>query len=215
MIWEDEDDEEKEDQKSEENEEVEKNVKEEEKQKEPENKSDEDEDSENESRTILSPKQKIITLIKDKYLSIKNAIKSNTYKPVLDNFDELVKNIDKINSLLKKEEIPSYYYECFALVEEITNMSKEEQKKLTKDNKENNNSLNSLKKFQVRIMKKVGPAIAEYKKNRKTEEELEKDLKNIMSKVAKKADDESDDEIDIIELMKRDEEEKKEPALRR
>ena len=50
-------------------------------------------------------------------------------------------------------------------------MSKEEQKKLTKDNKENNNSLNSLKKFQVRIMKKVGPAIAEYKK-------IEKQRKN-------------------------------------
>ena len=57
----------------------------------------------------------------------------------------MAKNIDKINSLLKKEEIPSYYYECFVLVDEISNLSKEEQKKLTKDNKENNNSLNSLK----------------------------------------------------------------------
>ena len=112
-----------------------------------ENKSqrDEEEESEKESRIILSPKQKIITLIKDKYHSIKNAIKNNLYKPVLENFDELAKNINKINSLLKKEEIPSYYYECFVLVEEISNLSKEEQKKLTKDNKENNNSLNSLK----------------------------------------------------------------------
>ena len=217
MIWGDENDDEIEDQKSEENEEIGKNEEEEIKQTEPENKSEKDEDeaSENESRTILSPKQKIITLIKDKYHSIKNAIKNNIYKTVLENFDELAKNIEKINSLLKKEEIPSYYYECFALVEEISNMSKEEQKKLTKDNKENNNSLNSLKKFQMRIMKKVGQAITEYKKNRKSEEELEKDLQKIMNKVAKKADDELDDEIDIIELMRRDEEEKKEPALRR
>ena len=217
MIWGDDDEDDKEVQESEENEEVEKNNEEAKNQKELENKSqrDEEEESEKESRTILSPKQKIITLIKDKYHSIKNAIKNNTFRPVLENFDELAKNIDKINSLLKKEEIPSYYYECFVLVEEISNLSKEEQKKLTKDNKENNNSLNSLKKFQVRIMKKLGQSIQEYKKNRKGEEELEKDLQKIMSKIAKKEDDESDDEIDIIGLIRRDEEEKKEPALRR
>ena len=217
MIWGDEDDDDKEAQESEENEEVEKNNEELKNQKQSENKSqrDEEEESEKESRIILSPKQKIITLIKDKYHSIKNAIKNNTFRPVLENFDELAKNIDKINSLLKKEEIPSYYYECFVLVEEISNLSKEEQKKLTKDNKENNNSLNSLKKFQVRIMKKLGQSIVEYKKNRKSEEELEKDFQKIMCKIAKKQDDESDDEIDIIEIMRRDEEEKKEPALRR
>ena len=216
MIW-DEDDDDKEAQESEENEEVEKNNEELKNQKQSENKSqrDEEEESEKESRTILSPKQKIITLIKDKYHSIKNAIKNNTFKPALENFDELAKNIDKINSLLKKEEIPSYYHESFVLVEEISNLSKEEIKKLTKDNKENYNSLNSLKKFQVRIMKKLGQSIAEYKKNRKSEEELEKDFQKIMSKIAKKQDDESDDEIDIIEIMRRDEEEKKEPALRR
>ena len=60
MIWGDEDEDDKEVQESEENEEVEKNE-ESKNQKELENKSQ------------RSPKQKIITLIKDKYHSIKNA----------------------------------------------------------------------------------------------------------------------------------------------
>ena len=86
---------------------------------------------------------------------------------------------------------------------------------MAKDNQENSNSLNSLKKFQVRILKKIGPALSEYKKNRKTEEELEKELANIIDKQAKKAGGESDDEDDIIQLMKKDEEENKPPELRR
>ena len=123
----------------------------------------------------------------------------------------MAKKIDKINSLLKKEEIPSCYYECFVLIEEITNLSKEEQKKLAKDSQENYNSINSLKKVKVKIMKKLGQSIVEYKKNRKSEEELKKNLDYLMSKLEKKP----DDEIDIIELMRRDEKEKKDPDLRR
>ncbi len=223
MIWGDDDNEEdeKEDKKSEENEEEKEEDKESQKekknQKEGPNKSErgEDDESESDSRKIRTPKEKIIDLLKDKYNSIKAGIKNISFKTVLENLDELVKNNDKINSIFKKEEIPSYYYECFALVEEITNMSKEEQKKLAKDNQENINSLNSLKKFQVRILKKIGPALSEYKKNRKTEEELEKELANIIDKQAKKAGGESDDEDDIIQLMKKDEEEKKPPELRR
>ena len=222
MIWGDgeDDEDEKEDKKSEENEEEKEKDKESEKdkksQKEQANKSvrEEDDESESDSRKIRTPKEKIIDLLKDKYHSIKTGIKNSSFKTVLENLDELVKNNDKINSIFKKEEIPSYYYECFALVEEVTNISKEEQKKLAKDNQENSNSLNSLKKFQVRILKKIGPALSEYKKNRKTEEELEKELTNIIDKQTKKGD-ESDDEDDIIQLMKRDEEEKKPPELRR
>ena len=211
MIWSDEEEEnenksnEEEDEKKEDKKE---NVKE--KEKESVNKSEKDEDeSESDSRKIRSPKEKIIDLLKDKYHSIKNGIKNNTYKVVHENFDELMKSNDKINSIFKKEEIPSYYYECFALIEDITNISKDEQKKLSK---ENNNSLSSLKKNQVRYLKKIGPAYAEYKKNRKNDEELEKDLANILGK-QKKRDEESDDEDDIIEKMKRDE--NKTPAERR
>ena len=214
MIWTDEEEENENDKsKGEEEEEKEdKKVKEKEKEKEKESvhKSERDEDeSESDSRKIRSPKEKIIELLKDKYQSIKNGIKNNTYKVVHENFDELMKNNDKINSIFKKEEIPSYYYECFALIEDITSISKDEQKKLSK---ENNNSLSSLKKNQVRYLKKIGPAYSEYKKNRKNDEELEKDLENILNK-QKKTYEESDDEDDILELMKRDE--NKEPAQRR
>ena len=205
MIWGDEE---------EENENENENEKQEESEEKDVDKKNEDEESIGDSRKILSPKEKIIELIKDKYHSIKEGIKNSTYKTVLENFDELVKNNDKVNSNFKKEEIPLLYYECFALIDEITKKSKEEQKLLTKDNKENSNSLNSLKKLQVRILKKLGPSFEEYKKNRKTEEELKQDLAKIVEKIAKK-EDESDDEIDIIALIERDEREKKEPALRR
>ena len=205
MIWGDEE---------EENENENENEKQEESEENDVDKKNEDEESIGDSRKILSPKEKIIELIKDKYHSIKEGIKNSTYKTVLENFDELVKNNDKVNSNFKKEEIPLLYYECFALIDEITKKSKEEQKLLTKDNKENSNSLNSLKKLKVRILKKLGPSFEEYKKNRKTEEELKQDLAKIVEKIAKK-EDESDDEIDIIALIERDEREKKEPALRR
>ena len=154
MIWDEEDEDDKEVQELEENEEDEKN-------------------------DILSPKLKLITLIKDKYYSIKNTIKNNTYKPVQENFNKMAKKIDKINSLLKKEEIPSCYYECFVLLEEISNLPKEEQKKLAKLNKENDNSINSLKKLQVKIMKKLGQSIVEYKNI----ENLKKNWKKIFKKL--------------------------------
>ena len=207
MIWSDEE-EEKEKESDEEKE------KEKEKEKDDKKKgNDEEDESDSDERKIRSPKEKIIDLIKDKYHSIKNAIKNITYKTVLESFDELQKNNDKINNLFKKEEVPSYFYECFALIEDLINMSKEEQKKLIKDHpekeKENNASLNNLKRIFVRISKKIGTSFSEYKKNRKNEEQLEEDLKNIMGKEEKKSD-ESDDDIDIIELMKRDEDKKPE-----
>ena len=158
--------------------------------------------SKNDTRKILSRKEKIIELLKDKYHSIKNGINNNTYKIVHENFDELMKNNNKINSFFKKDEIPSYYYECFALIEDIINISKDEQKKLSK---ENYNSLNSLKKNQVRYLKKIGAAYSEYIKNRKNDEELEKDLENILKKLKKKDEEQIDYNNDIIELMKRDE----------
>ena len=209
MIWGDDDEENENDN---DNEKKEESI--EEKEKDGDKKNEDEEESVSDSRKILSPKEKIIELIKDKYHSIKEGIKNNTFKTVLESFDELVKNNDKVNSNFKKEEIPLYYYECFTLIDEITKMSKEEQKLLTKDNKENANSLNSLKKLQVRILKKIGTSFEEYKKNRKTEDELKQDLAKIMEKIKKKAD-ESDDEIDIIALIEKDEREKKDPALRR
>ena len=207
MIWSDEEEENENDKsKGEEEEEKEEKKedkkekekeKEKEKDKEKEKKSERDDDeSESDSRKIRSPKEKIIELLKDKYHSIKNGIKNNTYKVVHENFDELMKNNDKINSIFKKEEIPAYYYECFALIEDITNISKDEQKKLTK---ENNTSLSSLKKNQVRYLKKIGPAYSEYKKNRKNDEELEKDLENILNNKEKE---EKEKRIVILKKIK-------------
>ena len=217
MNWSDEEEEKEEN----ENEKIEKKEKEEDKANEDDNKKvskeDEDEDSESDSRKIRSPKEKIIEFIKSKYHSIKNGIKNATYKIVLDNSNELFKNNEKINSIFKKEEIPAYYYESFALVEDLANMPKEELKKLSsqKESKENYNAISSLKKAQVKTLKKIGAALEEYKKNRKSEEEeLEKDLEAILKK-EKKEEEDSDDDEDIIKLIKRDDDENKDPQERR
>ena len=103
--------------------------------------------------------------------------------------------------------------ESFALIEDLANISKEDQKKLSG---ENNNYLNNIKKNVLRTQKKMGGEYKEYKANnrKKEEKELEEDLnkieeyrkkkqeveesKNLSKKIKKK--DESDEEIDIIEL---------------
>ena len=216
MIWDS--DSENENEKSKEEEEIEKKESQKSEKSDKSDKSDvEDEDSDEDTRKIKSPKEKIKDLIKNKYRSIKNAIKSTNYKGIVEAIDELTKNNDKILSIFKKEEIPPFFYECFLLMEDITNISKEDQKKLSK---ENNNAVGSLKKGLNRINKKLGPSIADYKKNRKTEQELdeiekkekEENVKKV-EKTKKEEVDESDDEIDILELIKRDED--KEPAQRR
>lgn len=151
----------------------------------------------------LIQKEKIINLIKEKYHSIKNAIKNYNYKTILEDFNELIKNNDKINSILKI--IPSYYYECFALIEESINSLN-----LIKLNKENNYNLNKLKKQFIYYFKK-NQHFSDYKKSRKNEKELEEELSKMIQK--ERSDDESTDDFDIIELIRRDED--KSPIERR
>ena len=151
----------------------------------------------------LTQKEKIINLIKEKYYSIKDAIKNNNYKKAIEDFNELIKNNDKINSILKI--MPSYYYECFALIEESINSSN-----LIKLSKENSYNLNKLKK-QLTYHFKKNQHFSNYKKSRKNEEELEEELSKMIQKEI--SDDESSDDFDIIELIKRDED--KTPIKRR
>ena len=187
--------------------------------------SDEEESDKKISR-ILTPKEKIIESLKSIYNSIHSSINSQNYKTILEKFEEFQKIIEKVTSNFKKEEIPAYFYESFALIEDLANISKEDQKKLSG---ENNNYLNNIKKNVLRTQKKMGGEYKEYKANnrKKEEKELEEDLnkieeyrkkkqedeesKNLSKKIKKK--DESDEEIDIIELYYQDK--SKDPAKRR
>jgi len=213
MIWEDENEEE----------EIEKVEKKEEK-----SESDEEEGSEKKTNRILTQKEKIIDSLKSIYNSIRSNIKSQSFKTISEKFEDFNKNIDRVLNNFKEEEIPAYFYESLAIVEDLTSMSKEDQKKLSG---ENNNYLNIIKKLELKVVKKIGSGYKEYKNDRKKDEkELEEDLnkieeykkkkqedeesKNIKKKVKKKKD-EFYDELDIIELYYKDKAENKDPSQRR
>ena len=225
MIWEDENEEE----------EIEKVEKKEEK-----SESDEEEGSEKKTSRILTQKEKIIDSLKSIYNSIRSNIKSQSFKTISEKFEEFNKNIDRVLNNFKEKEIPAYFYESLAIVEDLTSMSKEDQKKLSG---ENNNYLNNIKKLELKVVKKIGSGYKEYKNDRKKDEkELEEDLNKIeeykkkkklnkieeykkkkqedeekknIKKKAKKKKDEFDDELDIIELYYKDKAENKDPSQRR
>ena len=213
MIWE-------EDEKSEEE-----NVKVE--AKEEKSESDEEEESSKKATRILTQKEKIIDSLRSIYNSIHSGIKNQAYKTISEKFEDFNKNIDKVLNNFKKEEIPAYFYESLAIVEDLTSMSKEDIKKLSG---ENNNHLNNIKKLELKIVKKIGNGYKDYKNNRiKEEKELEEDLNKIEEYKKKKQEDEeskgvqkktkkrkySDDEFDIIELYYKDKAANKPPSERR
>ena len=194
---------------------------------EPKSESEEEESDKKVSR-ILTTKEKIIESLKSIYNSINSGIKSQSYKTIHEKLDELQKLSEKVSSNFTKEEIPAYFYESFALIEDLANITKEEQKKLSG---ENNNYLNNIKKAIIRFHKKIGPGYKEYKNNHriKEEKELEEDLNKIeeyrkkkqededmksISKKTKKKED-ADEATDIIELYYKDRQENKDPAQRR
>ena len=178
MIWEDENEEE----------EIEKVEKKEEK-----SESDEEEGSEKKTSRILTQKEKIIDSLKSIYNSIRSNIKSQSFKTISEKFEEFNKNIDRVLNNFKEKEIPAYFYESLAIVEDLTSMSKEDQKKLSG---ENNNYLNNIKKLELKVVKKIGSGYKEYKNDRKKDEkELEEDLNKIEEYKKKKQEDEESKNI--------------------
>ena len=192
-------------------------------------KSDSDEeDSDKKITRILTQKEKLIDSMKTIYNSFSTGIKKQSYKDVAEKTEEYQKYIDKVFANFKPEEVPAYFYECFALIEDLVNMTKEEQKKLSG---ENNNYINNMKKAYLRISKKMGNGYKEYKNKRiKEEKDLVEDLnkieeyrkkkledeeskKNVYKKSKKK--EEQDEDIDIVELYYKEKAENKDPAQRR
>ena len=60
---------------------------------------DESESSEEEKRTVKTPKEKMLDLIKTNYAKIKDDIEDNNYSGISLEFDEVMKNSDKIKTL--------------------------------------------------------------------------------------------------------------------
>ena len=210
MIWE------KEENSEEENEKVET--------KEQKSESDEEEGSSRETNQILTQKEKIIDLIRTTYNSINSGIKSQSYKTISEKFEDFKNNIDRVLNNFNSEEIPAYFNESLAIVEDLTSMPKEDRKKLSR---ENNNHLNNIQKLEQKVVKKIGNGYKGYKNNRiKEEKELEEDLNKIEEYKKKKEEDKESknfkkkpkkkkDELDIIKLYYKDKANNIEPAQRR
>ena len=171
--------------------------------KEQKSESDEEEESSKNTTRILTQKEKIIDSIRSIYNSIHSGIKNQTYKTISEKFEDFSKNIDRVLNNFKAEEIPAYFYESLAIVEEL----------------------------ELKVLKKIGNGYKEYKNNRiKEEKELEEDLNKIEEYKKKKQEDaesknikkktkkkkyEFDDEFDIIELYFKDKAANKPPSERR
>ena len=176
-----------------------------------------DSDSDDQRRRVRTPKQKLKDLIKENYHSIKNSISKNdfsknNYTTIYEKLENTLKNTEKILSTFPKEEIPIFFLELLTLAEESINISKEDQKNLKK---EMNTSLNNIKKILIKH-KKLENLIKEYKLKRPNEEELKKEeLEDEEEEKENEKSDESESEevVDIIKLMKLDE--NKTPAERR
>ena len=174
-----------------------------------------DQDSDNDKRKVKTPKQKLKELILNSYSNIKSSIKNNNYKQIHETLEKILKNTDKFFSILGEKEMPILLLELFVIVDEAINISKEEQKKLSK---EQNVSYHNIRK-SLNKNKKFENLIKKYKENRPTEDELKKEQENFIEKNINKSEsishlsDSEEDEIDIIELMKKDE--NKTPAERR
>ena len=116
-----------------------------------------DQDSDNDKRKVKTPKQKLKELILNSYSNIKSSIKNNNYKQIHETLEKILKNTDKFFSILGEKEMPILLLELFVIVDEAINISKEEQKKLSKEQNVSfhniRKSLNKNKKFENLIKK--------------------------------------------------------------
>ena len=172
----------------------------------------EDDDSGDEKRKVRSPKEKLKDLIKEKYQKIKKAASTKNFVSIQECIEDLFKNSDKVLQLFKDESFPILFLEAVCICEDSLNLSKEDQKALKR---ENNIAFNNIKKAYHKGIKKFEEMLKNHKDKRPTQEELELEEKSEDEDESEKSEDDKDEpgEIDIIELMKMDED--KTPQERR
>lgn len=130
---------------------------------------DDSESSEEEKRVLKTPKEKLLALIKENFAKFKDHLESKNYIGILEAFNEVMKNSDKI----KKEfgtgdKLPDVFIRMLYLVEDCLNLSKEEKSKLSQ---KNNTAFNSLKK-ESKLIKPYEEALKSYRDTKPTEDEL-------------------------------------------
>jgi len=140
-------------------------------QKQPKYKLDDSESSDDNKRVVKTPKEKIMEIMKNSCNKIKDNISSKNFIVAGEVFDELVKSFDKIKQLFG-DNLPVFFIKTLFLLEETTNIIKEERAKLST---KNNTSLNGIKKTFTKYIKNFEENLKAYKDKKAAGDEGEEE----------------------------------------
>ena len=140
-------------------------------QKQPKYKYDDSESSDDNKRVVKTPKEKSMELMKNSCNKIKDNISSKNFIVADEVFDELVKSFDKIKQLFG-DNLPAFFIKTLYLIEETTNINKEERVKLST---KNNTSLNGIKKTFIKYIKNFEENLKTYKDKKAAAGEAEEE----------------------------------------
>jgi hypothetical protein len=156
-------------------------------------------------RVHLNKKEKLNALIKEKYLKIRDGVENKNYVDILEAFEKVMKEADKI----KKEfgdKLPALFIRSLFLVEESLNIQKKDKEGFSR---ENNTASNSLKK-SFKLAKTFEDAIKSHKNAEFNDEEyLEEDKLSDLSDRDRKELSDVSSEVDYTADKAED------PAIRR
>lgn len=139
--------------------------------KQPKYKYDDSESSDDNKRVLKTPKEKLLELMKSSCNKIKDNISSKNFITVNEVFDELVKSFDKIKQLFA-DNPPAFFIKTLYLIEETTNMNKEDRGKLSS---KNNTSLTGIKKTFTKYIKNFEENLKIYKEKKAAGGEAEEE----------------------------------------
>lgn len=130
------------------------------------------ESSEDNKRVLKTPKEKLTELTKNLCNKIKDNIYNKNFTSSEENTNELIKQTEKIKQIFG-ENPPNIFIKTLFLIEETTNMPKEERNKLSS---KNSTSLIAMKKDFNKLSKNFEENLKAYKDKRAADGESEDEL---------------------------------------
>jgi translation initiation factor 3 subunit C len=131
-------------------------------QKQPKYKFDSESSDEDNKRVVKTPKEKLLELMKKSCNKIRDNISSKNFIVANEVFDELVKSFDKIKQFFS-DNPPILFIKTLSLLEEASNMSKEDRGKIST---KNNTSLTGIKKTYTKYIKNFEECLKAYKEKK-------------------------------------------------